>query len=438
MISMKYKYFFISTMINNFITTVGILINASAYGEIHAHIDDAKGPLCHVDTFVSFNSLVFMILHNCYFLVSRFPLLLLLAAGFPDKVNSEEPEVMIVATIAWGLCKSSRAIVLTLIFSIALKPGFIHAVYSKLNSFYTFPLIVSIGYGQCTTKTFSYEDKDGISLKCQKKDECTYCCQFLINITVVFFMIYLLSHTISRRIRQYLILLCEAHFVLKYILQLNLISKALEEKGSLALEIISQLGLLDHASSGDFVKIAGLACFCSVYNHGSDMLFSYSTIVQHTPFPPIGWSILKAGLNKSVLLSVYTPSSREREPTNSFNGIIVSKAEYIPGDFCDSNYFLNCYKLEIVSLFVVIARYFISDSCRSHHHHCCIVTPLEDFLLHYLFQFVNSCLTHNNFIQHIQNLTMPLLEKIKCEICLYHHHLSFAIKASTSIMKHHY
>ncbi|CAL5378996.1 unnamed protein product [Camellia sinensis] len=121
--------------------------------------------------------------------------------------NSEEPEVMIVATIAWGLCKSSRAIVLTLIFSIALKPGFIHAVYS----------------------------------------------------------------------------------------------------------------LLDHASSGDFVKIAGLACFCSVYNHGSDMLFSYSTIVQHTPFPPIGWSILKAGLNKSVLLSVYTPSSREREPTNSFN-----------------------------------------------------------------------------------------------------------------------
>ncbi|KAL7205082.1 hypothetical protein ACSBR2_018075 [Camellia fascicularis] len=179
--------------------------------------------------------------------------------------DSEEPEVMIVATIAWGLCKSSRAIVLTLIFSIALKPGFIHAVY------------------------------------------------------MVFFMIYLLSHTISRRIRQYLILLCEAHFVLKYILQLNLISKALEEKGSLALEIISQLGLLDHASSGDFVKIAGLACFCSVYNHGSDMLFSYSTIVQHTPFPPIGWSILKAGLNKSVLLSVYTPSSREREPTNSFN-----------------------------------------------------------------------------------------------------------------------
>ncbi|CAL5380894.1 unnamed protein product [Camellia sinensis] len=197
--------------------------------------------------------------------------------SFPDKVNSEEPEVMIVATIAWGLCKSSRAIVLTLIFSIALKPGFIHAVY------------------------------------------------------MVFFMIYLLSHTISRRIRQYLILLCEAHFVLKYILQLNLISKALEEKGSLALEIISQLGLLDHASSGDFVKIAGLACFCSVYNHGSDMLFSYSTIVQHTPFPPIGWSILKAGLNKSVLLSVYTPSSREREPTNSFNGIIVSKAEYILG-----------------------------------------------------------------------------------------------------------
>ena len=33
------------------------------------------------------------------------------------------------ATIAWGLRKSSRAIVLTLIFLVAMKPGFIHAVY---------------------------------------------------------------------------------------------------------------------------------------------------------------------------------------------------------------------------------------------------------------------------------------------------------------------
>ncbi|PSS10163.1 Piezo-type mechanosensitive ion channel like [Actinidia chinensis var. chinensis] len=177
--------------------------------------------------------------------------------------GNEEAEVSIVATIAWGLCKTSRAIVLALILSIALKPGFIHAIY------------------------------------------------------MVFFMIYLLSHTISRRSRQALILLCEAHFALKYILQLSLICEALEHKGSLALEILSQLGLLDNASSGDFMKIAGVACFCAVYNHGSEMLLSFSTIVQHTPFPPIGWSILKAGLNKSVLLSVYTSSSRKSESTNS-------------------------------------------------------------------------------------------------------------------------
>ncbi|KAL6989616.1 hypothetical protein U1Q18_015367 [Sarracenia purpurea var. burkii] len=134
-------------------------------------------------------------------------------------------------------------------------------------------------------------------------------------------MIYLLSHNISRRIRQYLILLCEAHFALKYILQLNLISKALEQSGSLALEILSQLGLLDQASSGDFVKIAGLAFFCAVYNHGSEMLFSFSTIMQRTPFSPIGWRILKAGLNKSVLLSVHSSTSKESKSSISSEGI---------------------------------------------------------------------------------------------------------------------
>lgn len=40
-----------------------------------------------------------------------------------------ETKVLIVATIAWGLRKSSRAIMLALIFLIAMKPGFIHAVY---------------------------------------------------------------------------------------------------------------------------------------------------------------------------------------------------------------------------------------------------------------------------------------------------------------------
>ena len=42
----------------------------------------------------------------------------------------EETKVLIVATIAWVLRKCSRAIMLALIFLIAMKPGFIHAVYS--------------------------------------------------------------------------------------------------------------------------------------------------------------------------------------------------------------------------------------------------------------------------------------------------------------------
>lgn len=44
----------------------------------------------------------------------------------------EETKVMIVATIAWILRKCSRAIMLVLIFLIAMKPGFIHAIYSTL------------------------------------------------------------------------------------------------------------------------------------------------------------------------------------------------------------------------------------------------------------------------------------------------------------------
>ncbi|XP_042475858.1 piezo-type mechanosensitive ion channel homolog isoform X1 [Macadamia integrifolia] len=168
--------------------------------------------------------------------------------------EKEETKVLIVATIAWGLRKSSRAITLALIFLLATKPGFIHAIY------------------------------------------------------MVFFLVYLLNHTVSREVRQSLILLCEAHFALLYILQLNLISNALEQKGSFTMEVLSQLGLMDHATSWDFLEIAVLACFCAVHNHGFEMLVSFSAIVQHTPCPPFGFSILSAGLNKSVLLSVYASS----------------------------------------------------------------------------------------------------------------------------------
>lgn len=185
-------------------------------------------------------------------------------------------------------------------------------------------------------------------------------------VSVIFFLIYLLSHNVSRKIRQSLILLCEAHFALLYLLRIDLISNALRQKGSLSMEILSQLGmrwfpfirfellssqwmwpqvlinftglfwsiikvwattwidagLLNHDSSWDFLEIALLACFCAIHNHGFQTLFSFSAIVQHTSSPPVGFSILKAGLNKSVLLSVYSASTAKYSHDNSSYGKI--------------------------------------------------------------------------------------------------------------------
>lgn len=79
-------------------------------------------------------------------------------------------------------------------------------------------------------------------------------------------------------------------------------------------------GLLNHTSYGDFMKIAVLACFCAIHNHGLDMLFSFSAIVQNTPCPPIGFNILRAGLIKSVLFSVHTSTSSETQHNNHSQG----------------------------------------------------------------------------------------------------------------------
>ncbi|XP_047333858.1 piezo-type mechanosensitive ion channel homolog [Impatiens glandulifera] len=183
----------------------------------------------------------------------------------------EETTVLIVATVAWGLRKCSRPIMLVLIFLIAMKPGFAHAVY------------------------------------------------------IIFFLICLLGHRINKKIRQSMILLCEAHFAILYILQLDLISNTLEREGSLSSEILSQLGLLERDSSGDFLEIALLACLCAIHNHGSEMLFSFSAILQHAPCLPVGFSVLKAGLNKSVLLSVYaSPGTRNRDIDASYERKIAS------------------------------------------------------------------------------------------------------------------
>lgn len=41
--------------------------------------------------------------------------------------------VLIVATVAWGVRKISRAITLGLMFLLVIKPGFIHAAYSMVK-----------------------------------------------------------------------------------------------------------------------------------------------------------------------------------------------------------------------------------------------------------------------------------------------------------------
>jgi len=72
------------------------------------------------------------------------------------------------------------------------------------------------------------------------------------------------------------------------------------------MEVLSQLGLSSNAKTKDLMEIGSIICFCAVHSHGFKMLFALSAVLRHTPCPPVGFSILKAGLNKSVLLSVYS------------------------------------------------------------------------------------------------------------------------------------
>ncbi|XP_073222018.1 piezo-type mechanosensitive ion channel homolog isoform X3 [Cicer arietinum] len=173
--------------------------------------------------------------------------------------EEEETTVLVVATIVWGLRKCSHTIILTLIFLIAIRPGLIHAVY------------------------------------------------------MIFFLLYLLSNALDGKLRQAVILLCEAQFALQFILQLDFISKTLDQKGSYAFQILSRLGLLNHIHSVDFFKISILACFCAIHNHGLQTLLTFSAIVQHTSCPPVGFSIFRAGVSKPVRLSGDTPRSSESQ-----------------------------------------------------------------------------------------------------------------------------
>lgn len=83
------------------------------------------------------------------------------------------------------------------------------------------------------------------------------------------------------------------------------------------------VGLVESDSTWEFLEIALLACLCAIHNHGFEMLFSFSAIVQHTPCPPIGFGILKAGLNKSVLMSVYATSNVRDHRDNNSHGTSI-------------------------------------------------------------------------------------------------------------------
>lgn len=85
------------------------------------------------------------------------------------------------------------------------------------------------------------------------------------------------------------------------------------------------LGLLGHSTFADFAKIGGLACLSAAYRNGPDMLLTFSTILQQIPFSPFCWSIIKTGLNKSVLLSVCKALSGDSQFNSSSQGISTSK-----------------------------------------------------------------------------------------------------------------
>ena len=88
------------------------------------------------------------------------------------------------------------------------------------------------------------------------------------------------------------------------------------------------IGLVQSDSTWEFLEIALLACLCAIHNHGFEMLFSFSKTVQRTPYPPIGFGILKAGLNKSVLMSVYTTFNFRDHRDNSSHGTAIFSMDY--------------------------------------------------------------------------------------------------------------
>uniref|UniRef100_A0A0D9Y911 Uncharacterized protein n=1 Tax=Oryza glumipatula TaxID=40148 RepID=A0A0D9Y911_9ORYZ len=94
---------------------------------------------------------------------------------------------------------------------------------------------------------------------------------------------------------------------------------------------IEQIGLSNKSTTKDFMEIGSIVCFCAVHSHGFKMLFALSAVLRHTPSTPVGFTILKAGLNKSVLLSVYnSQNSRNGQADRSTHGLVSKFVKLYP------------------------------------------------------------------------------------------------------------
>ncbi|KAG0470501.1 hypothetical protein HPP92_017201 [Vanilla planifolia] len=166
------------------------------------------------------------------------------------------------------------------------------------------------------------------------------------------------------KIRKALILFCGAHFSLLYLLQLDLISRLLEQSGSFTISFLSQIGIRSHTSSRDFIEITVLLCFCTIQHHGFKMLVSFSSIVQHARHPPFGFSILKAGLNKSVLLSVYASHRVSDGPSTSTSHekLIASYLSKV-GQRCLS--FYRSYGTYVAFMTILLTLYLVKPNYKS-------------------------------------------------------------------------
>uniref|UniRef100_I1NNA4 Piezo non-specific cation channel R-Ras-binding domain-containing protein n=1 Tax=Oryza glaberrima TaxID=4538 RepID=I1NNA4_ORYGL len=90
-------------------------------------------------------------------------------------------------------------------------------------------------------------------------------------------------------------------------------------------------GLSNKSTTKDFMEIGSIVCFCAVHSHGFKMLFALSAVLRHTPSTPVGFTILKAGLNKSVLLSVYnSQNSRNGQADRSTHGLVSKFVKLYP------------------------------------------------------------------------------------------------------------